>query len=366
MDFDDLVVQASTESPFLDESGRFTNVEALQGEVSEPSTQEGRSEQSESHFQEEQAEQSKPITQNKRKNKQKKQLKPLSSEEQRDFVRLELAIERKSSEVHDKLGQAHYEWGQLLAEVRTRELYRFTHGKNFNRYCQDRYGYTRRHGDNLIQFVIVIDNLQMGTDRSQNQLDENSSKIFANHLPNLEQAKPLFGLTSEQQREVWNKIKEAVADGKDISGRLVGEIVEKYKQENNIFVEGNKKSLNLADCQEGDIFIVDSLKGEEKKYNSCWAIVTKVTDSEINVDVQNTTITVHLKNLKRIPSSADKQEMSTLSTRMKRLVKVELLEPGAKVFLENVSKRTNFSDLDERMFSCMEEYYMVTEKESKL
>ncbi|WP_250123476.1 hypothetical protein [Chroococcidiopsis sp. CCMEE 29] len=122
--------------------------------------------------------------------------------------------------------------GEALAKIRRKpKLYKTTH-KNFDAYCQREFGYGRRHGDNLISFASVTDNLEsMRTIHSQNQLDDTSSTISAPIFPtNLEQTRYLARLkTAEEQWQVWNKAIEA-ANGKVPSGRIIEEIVAQHKK----------------------------------------------------------------------------------------------------------------------------------------
>ena len=81
----------------------------------------------------------------------------LSSEDERDRLRLERQVER-----------AFYIAGSALRELRDRRLYRSTH-KTFKEYCQDRFGFTRSHPYRLIDAASVIDNLsQMSPNGRQN------------------------------------------------------------------------------------------------------------------------------------------------------------------------------------------------------
>ncbi len=142
----------------------------------------------------------------------------LTSDEQRDRLHLERKVER-----------AFYEAGKALRELRSRRLYRSTH-KTFEEYCQDRFGFTRRHINYLIAGSVVVDNLKMGTNRSQNlptaPMGTNRSQI----LPTSEyQIRPLTKLEPSQQREVWQQA-VAEAGGKVPSNRLVKSLVDQIKE----------------------------------------------------------------------------------------------------------------------------------------
>ncbi len=116
-----------------------------------------------------------------------------------------------------------------MRELRSRRLYRSTH-KTFEEYCQDRFGFTRRHINYLIAGSVVVDNLKMGTNRSQNlptaPMGTNRSQI----LPTSEyQIRPLTKLEPSQQREVWQQA-VAEAGGKVPSNRLVKSLVDQIKE----------------------------------------------------------------------------------------------------------------------------------------
>lgn len=72
----------------------------------------------------------------------------LTEEELEERQRLELKVERSFSGA-----------GVALRELRNRRLYRNTHG-NFEKYCQDRFGFSKRGVYYLIDSANVVDNLQ--------------------------------------------------------------------------------------------------------------------------------------------------------------------------------------------------------------
>lgn len=82
-------------------------------------------------------------------------LEELTQQEANERHRLELKVER-----------AFYEAGIALRQLREQRLYRSTH-RNFEDYCQDRFGMTRRKDDYLITAAGVFENLEMRTICSQ-------------------------------------------------------------------------------------------------------------------------------------------------------------------------------------------------------
>lgn len=284
--FDNSTSLAPTEFSSLESSsqGEFSNLlpKAAQEKIVQPPKQEER------------VGQSKPLSQDEQElEEQEEILQPLSPEDQRDRERFESYLKQKSLE-------GCCDWGKILAEIRDRRLYRSTH-KTFEDYCQEKYEITRRQADYLIKFPPLMDNL-MRTDCSQNQPDENSSKIFANILPiNMAQARHLFSLNPEQQRQVWKTVvEEAKASSKDITADFIKDIVKQYKQENNVVQDKRKRKTLPEDCQVGEIFTLISLEDREKKYNCHLCRIVELKDSRVIVEVRDgTLLTVNPENLKQ-------------------------------------------------------------------
>ena len=88
----------------------------------------------------------------------------LTEDEERDRHRLELRVE-----------QAFYQAGAALRELKERKLYRSTHS-TFEEYCQDRFGYHRRHSYQLIDAAVVFENLC--ANGAQKNLDISGARIL--------------------------------------------------------------------------------------------------------------------------------------------------------------------------------------------
>ncbi len=128
-----------------------------------------------------------------------------------------------------RVERAFFEAGVALRRLRDKRLYRSTH-RTFEQYCRDRFDFTYRHGNQLIAGSLLIENLQMGTNRSQNYNDGHLGTNRSNILPTkLEQVKPLTALEPMEQRQVWQEAVEA-AGGKVPSGRIVQGIVSRLKE----------------------------------------------------------------------------------------------------------------------------------------
>jgi hypothetical protein len=72
---------------------------------------------------------------------------PLTVEEEGDLKRLEITIERGLDRFR--------EMGLALMQIRDRRLYREDF-ETFKAYCKQKWHFTRRHGDNLIQAAKVV------------------------------------------------------------------------------------------------------------------------------------------------------------------------------------------------------------------
>ena len=167
----------------------------------------------------------------------------LSLEDEQDRLRLERQVER-----------AFYAAGCALRELRDRKLYRSTH-KTFKEYCQDRFGFARRHSYRLIDASIVVDNiLQMCPIRTQNSSDTSDTNQTLEIIPTSEwQIRSLTKLEPQQQREVWHQAVET-AKGRVPSGKLVSDLVAKIERKlksEKREVDSGKKNRNHKQVEEG-------------------------------------------------------------------------------------------------------------------
>ncbi|MBD2497905.1 hypothetical protein [Nostoc sp. FACHB-280] len=267
----------------------------------------------------------------------------LTEDEQRDRLHLERKVER-----------AFFEAGKALAELRNRRLYRSTH-KTFEEYCRDRFSYTHRNVNYLIAASLIVDNIKMGTNSSQNEkadeMGTNSSQI----LPTSEvQVRPLAKLEPEQQQEAWQAaVKEA--GGKIPSGRIVKDVVQRIMERTKV-----PNTYRVGEvCQ---ILAKDNpdLRGK----GGCWCIVThvgefsctlKTWDGELTVGVQ------HLKSFDYLPDEC--QQMQMICDRITRLRESENLEEAAKAVLKYLGevKRPYLTDVEKKLLSVIEQEYWVAD-----
>ncbi|MDM9580106.1 hypothetical protein [Nostoc sp. GT001] len=121
----------------------------------------------------------------------------LTEQEIRDRLLLERKVER-----------TFFEAGKALTELRDRRLYRSTH-KTFEEYCRDRFSYTHRHVNYLIAGSLIVENIIMGTNSSQNESQDEMGTNSSQILPTSEvQVRPLAKLEPQQQPEAWQQAVE--------------------------------------------------------------------------------------------------------------------------------------------------------------
>ncbi|MBD2459226.1 hypothetical protein H6G80_34970 [Nostoc sp. FACHB-87] len=267
----------------------------------------------------------------------------LTDDELRDRLHLERKVER-----------AFFEAGKALAELRDRRLYRSTH-RTFEEYCKDRFSYTHRHVNYLIAASLVVDNIKMGTNGSQNEEPDEMGTNGSQILPtNERQVRPLITLEPQQQQEVWQTaVKEA--GGKVPSGRIVKDVVQRIMERTKV-----PNTYRVGEvCQ---ILAKDNpdLRGK----GGCWCIVThvgefsctlKTWDGELTVGVQ------HLKSFDYLPDEC--QQMQEVCDRIMRLRESENLEEAAKAVLKYLGevKRPYLTDVEKKLLSVIEQEYWVAD-----
>ncbi len=254
------------------------------------------------------------------------QIEELTEDEEQERHRLELKVER-----------AFVEAGIALSKLRDQRLYRSTH-QTFEQYCQERFGFTRRHVDYLVLGSQVVENLQMRT---------NGSQI----LPTTErQVRAMTRLEPEQQHQVWQQAVEE-AGGKVPTGRIVKIIVERLKE--------NPLTLAKDFCQIGDAFILTRLEGAERKYNGCWAIASELRDFTIAVDVHDITLAVKPDNLDPIDLPDARCQLPETLKRIRRLRRAGLLSRCVYAMLESIGRQTYLDDFEDKLLTFMEQNYGI-------
>ncbi len=256
-------------------------------------------------------------------------LEELTQDEQRERHRLELRVER-----------AFYEAGRSLVQLRDQRLYRSTHG-NFEDYCRDRFGFSRRHPYRLIDAAIVFENLK------------SFCVQFGHILPAKESiCRPLTALEPEQQRQAWQEVMQETG-GKQPTGQVVKGIVERLKE---------KPLVKAADfCRIGDVFTLTRLEGTERKYNGYPCVAVELINFTVRVDVHDGTLTVKPENLKPIDEPDARRQLPQILKRIKRLRNVGLLDRGAYYVLEGLGRQTYMTPLEEKVLRVMEQEYGIND-----
>ncbi|MHC5819954.1 MAG: hypothetical protein ACYT04_29820 [Nostoc sp.] len=217
----------------------------------------------------------------------------LTEEEQSDRLHLERRVER-----------AFFEAGKALAELRDRRLYRSTH-KTFEEYCRDRFGYTHRNVNYLIAGSLVVDNIIMGTNGSQNEITDEMGTNGSQILPtNERQVRPLVPLEAEEQRTAWQTAVQQ-AGGKVPTGRIVKDVVQRIMERTQV---PNTYQISEV-CQ---ILVKDNpeLRGK----GGCWAIVSAVNDFSCTVRMWDGEYAVglqHLKSFNYLPQECEQMRKNT-------------------------------------------------------
>jgi hypothetical protein len=248
-----------------------------------------------------------------------------------------------------KVERAFFEAGKALMELRDRRLYRSTH-KTFEEYCRDRFSYTHRHVNYLIAGCLIVDNLKMGTNSSQNgsqdEMGTNSSQIW----PTSEvQVRPLAQLEPQQQPEAWQQAVEQ-AEGKVPSGRIVKDVVQRIMEKTKV---PNTYQIGEV-CQ-----ILAKDNPELRGKGGCWAIVSAVNDFSCTVRVWDGEYTIglqHLKSFNYLP--AECQQMQEISDRISRVYS-DSLEETVKSLLQSLGKlnRPYLTAVEEKLLNLLESEY---------
>ncbi len=231
-----------------------------------------------------------------------------------------------------------------MREIRDKRLYRSTH-RTFEQYCQDRFGFHRRHSYQLIDAATVVENLCANS--AQKNLDDSSAQILPTHEY---QIRPLTKLEPVEQVVAWQQALEETG-GKVPTGRTVKGIVERLKE---------KPLVRATDfCSTGDVFTLIRLEGAERKYNGYWAIASHVNDFTLVVDVHDTAITVKPENLKPIDEPDVRRQLPQTLKRIRRLRNVGLLDRGVYNVLDDLGRQTYLTDFEDDLLTFIEQRHGI-------
>jgi hypothetical protein len=260
----------------------------------------------------------------------------------------ELTEQEISDRLHleRKVERAFFEAGKALMELRERRLYRSTH-KTFEEYCRDRFSYTYRHVNYLIAGCLIVDNIKMGTNSSQNESQDEMGTNSSQILPTSEvQVRPLAKLEPQQQPGAWQQAVEK-AEGKVPSGRIVKDVVQQIMERTKV---PNTYQIGEV-CQ-----ILAKDNPELRGKGGCWGIVNHVGEFSCTVRTWDREYTIglqHLKSFNYLP--AEREQMRVICDRINRVYSSGL-EESVQRFLESLGKlkRSYLTGLEEKVLSLLE------------
>jgi len=122
-------------------------------------------------------------------------IKPLNQEEKQQLAKLEKVIDAKLEDF--------FEVGSAIAEIKEKQLYRETH-KNFNTYCQERWGFGRSYANKLIGSAERIKLLPEETPKPANEF----------------QMRPFLKLEADEFPGKWKAIVKTAGEGK-VTSKIV-------------------------------------------------------------------------------------------------------------------------------------------------
>ena len=160
---------------------------------------------------------------------------PLTAEEKQRLAKLEKVIDAKLGDF--------FEVGSALMEIKVNGLFRETH-RNFNVYCQERWGFGRSYANKLI-----------GSAERIQLLPENQPKP-ANEF----QIRPFLKLEPEEFPKKWQTIVDAAGAGK-VTSRIVEEALNLPKRKRK------RRNLKTSDQREKINELLDSLRAALKERN---------------------------------------------------------------------------------------------------
>ncbi len=235
-----------------------------------------------------------------------------------------------------KVERAFWQAGVALRELRDRRLYRSTH-KNFEEYCQDRFGFNRISAHNRISAAEVFENLF--TIGEQIPMPSNERQV-----------RPLTKLKPDEQRSCWEEAVEAAGD-KVPSGRIVKDIVQR------LFERGTTPPP--IPFQEGDVVLIRGMGNLDlRKYNGRWALALAINEYTITVALDGKDVAVKPQFLKPIDPKYW-TEIKAVHQRISRLQLSYDLDPAEDAVLEVLLRRTSFTPKQMILLNFLEQQYGI-------
>lgn len=110
-------------------------------------------------------------------------------------------------------------------------------------------------------------------------------------------------------------------------------------------------------CEVGEVFFLQRLCGEERKYNGCWAIAIEVENRfTVKAAIYKGALEVRQENIERIDCNQTQTEIREIHQRLTQLMKCEL-DPIDEAQIEILCRRPWFTDRQKQALSAMEEVY---------
>ena len=153
---------------------------------------------------------------------------PLTTEEKQHLAKLEKVIDAKLGDF--------FEVGSALMEIKINGLFRETH-RNFNVYCQERWGFGRSYANKLIGSAERIQLLPQDLPKPANEF----------------QIRPFLKLEPGEFPKKWQTILDAAGSGK-VTSRIVEEALHLPKSRRK------RRNLKTSDQKEKVNELLDSLR----------------------------------------------------------------------------------------------------------
>ncbi|MBL1202444.1 MAG: hypothetical protein FWK04_26095 [Nostoc sp. GBBB01] len=179
-------------------------------------------------------------------------------------------------ELENLVIESFYTAGRALREINENRLYRASH-RTFEEYCQERFGFQRRHPYHLIDAATMTDRIRESAQTVHTALPTNEYQI-----------RPLSRLKEEPEKQVeaWARAVEK-AGGKAPTHELVKETVAEY-------VEGTKENGRekvAYRLTKGDICVIkrnsDPRLLERVGY---WGLIREVTKDVCTIELYDRTV----------------------------------------------------------------------------
>ena len=160
---------------------------------------------------------------------------PLTAEEKQRLSKLEKVIDAKLGDF--------FEVGSALMEIKVNGLFRETH-RNFNVYCQERWGFGRSYANKLIGSAERIQLLPQDQPKPANEF----------------QIRPFLKLEPEEFPKKWQTILDAAGAGK-VTSKIVEEALHLPKRKRK------RRNLKTSDQKEKVNELLDSLRAALNERN---------------------------------------------------------------------------------------------------